>query len=255
MAVAGIPPELEAIVDRALRKRREERFASVTHLYAALEPFAEEASPARPKLDRFVEIGGVQIPVTWEDTGGNETPASGGVKMLDVAALRSAIQAEAVVTGGVGRPPGHVAASARAARTPEAPGEGPADAFGGRTAAQNRGSSSPVRESRSRPSVGSTPEPATRRSGTAKPPPIDDEETTMVLLGSIEASTEEPTPPLRRAGSGVTPPPPPPREPSGSVGSRYELPPAEDTETTIVDSEPPNFSTDAYRAARDRKEP
>lgn len=68
----------------------------------------------------------------------------------------------------------------------------------------------------------------------------------MVLLGSIEASTEEPTPPLRRPGTAVTPPPPPPEGVD---------PAPEDTETTIVDSEPPNFSTDAYRAVRDRKDP
>lgn len=83
----------------------------------------------------------------------------------------------------------------------------------------------------------------------------------MVLLDS-EVSTEEPTPPLRRAGTGLVPPSPPPEEVisfprDGGQGTSMEptadLPP-EDVEATIVDSEPPSFSTDAYRAARDRRD-
>jgi hypothetical protein len=239
IAMAEVPPELEAVVDRALRKRRDERFGSVEQLYAALEPFAVAAAPVRPKVDKYVEIGGVQIPVTWEDTGGGETPASaGGVKMLDVAALRHAIQAEAIATGGAGRPPGHVAAAARAGAGLLYPGGVRPEAYGSESATRPGGRS---------PAPSSTPEPATRRSGTGKPPPIDDEETTMVLLES-DVSTEEPTPPLRRAGSAIVPPAPPPE------GRQATELPAEDTETTIVDSEPPNFSTDAYRAVRDRRD-
>ena len=83
----------------------------------------------------------------------------------------------------------------------------------------------------------------------------------MVLLDS-EVSTEEPTPPLRRAGSALVPPPPPPEEVTSSprdVGHATSMEPTadlppEDVEATIVDSEPPNFATDAYRAARDRRD-
>ncbi len=253
LGVPELPEALGDVVNRALRKRREERYASVEQLYAALDPFALDAPGARPKLDKFVDIGGVQIPVTWEDTGG-ETPASGGVKMLDVAALRSAIRAEAVETGGLGRPPGHVAAIARASSA--AAQEGGRKEMGGGSAeraehparaAEQEMASNRAALPKNRGATVASPAPTTRRSGTGKPPPIDDEETTMVLMES-EASTEEPTPPIRRAGSAITPPPPPP--PEGPFGSQ-----SEDMEATIVDSEPPSFATDAYRAARDRKEP
>jgi len=276
------PKELEAVVDRALRKRRAERYGSVEELAAALEPFARPAEPARPKLGKYVDIGGVQIPVTWEDTGG-ETPASGGVKMLDVAALRSAIEAEAAVTGGLGRPPGHVAAATRSSTRSPAPSAPPPAVRGTETAsyppappqvAYKTSAPSPAvaraveatarsaqSDHRRSPMPSSLSEPSMRRSGgpdavrrhdpragagTSKPPQIDDEETTMVLLESLDsadAATEEPTPLRRRAGSTVTPPPPPPEERVEEV--------VEDTETTIVDSEPPSFATDAYRSVRD----
>ncbi len=188
-----IPGGLEAVIDRALSKRREDRQPTVAALASALSPYAGElpqrpTGPVRARLDRYVEVGGAQLPVTWEDTGG-ETPASGGARMLEVGALR-------------------VAVVGSASETP--------------TRAAQVGASQRVA-------------PTVPRA-TGKPPMVEDEETTRIVS---DPSTEERTPSMRRRLTSA-PPPAPPAE--------------EDVETTIVDQEPPTFTTDAYRPAKDRKE-
>lgn len=215
-----VPPGLEAVIDRALSKRREDRQPTVAALASALSPYAAElpsrtAGPVRPRLDRFVEVGGTPIPVTWEDTGG-ETPASGGAKMMEVGALRVAVAGSASET------------PTRAAR-PGSAGQAPAPAPAPAAA--------PVRASEAAPVARAAAMPMAARA-TGKPPVVEDEDTTKILAN--DPSTEEPTPKLRRAVASIPPPPPPPEE--------------EDVETTIVDQEPPTFTTDAYRPARDRKE-
>jgi hypothetical protein len=89
------------VIDRALSKRRDDRQPSVGALAAALEAYAgalpsRSGGPPRPRTDRYVEVGGERIPVTWEDTGG-ETPGSGAAEVIHVRppGLQAMVEASA----------------------------------------------------------------------------------------------------------------------------------------------------------------
>ncbi len=304
-----IPRALEAVIDQALAKKREDRFPTVAAFAEALAPFAHHEAPravVRPRLDRFVEVGGVNIPVTWEDTGG-ETPASAGARVIEAKSLGTipgVARSEAAHGAQAPAPdrPGPAGTAAKAAghaglrsdspgrlatgQPPEKPsvGRGPsgadpglfrpaqpprpevrggaprpepalaadrpavspgstlAESVGLADRSQARPPRAEVGARRSRSAVLNEGTSDHRRPAPTRPPVVEDEDTTKVLAGA-ESSSEAATPPVRRAGTSRPPVPPAPPPP-----------PPEDVETTVVDLDPPTFSTDSYRAAKDRRE-
>lgn len=251
--VPGVPGGLEAVIDRALSKRREDRQPTVAALASALAAYAgalprKSGGPPRARTDRFVEVGGERIPVTWEDTGG-DTPGSGAGAVIHASSLRAAIGAVAPGQAWVPSPalPG-AAAVAATGRPPIVEDEDTTKIIPGES------TSTDELTPRLRRPVAIQVPPA---------PPREEGRTRYAFIAPSEGATRVAASPSARAGlrGGVTPPvreeaprvTPPAPEPRPAPGPASQ-PPVDDIETTIVDSEPPSFATDLYVAAKDRKE-